>query len=504
MAVMTKEQFQQTYQRAPSSAPLVEPQHVGNGGIMGAAKDVSNFFGAKGLTDLAGSEIAKFGLAASGNMDAANKVQQPNVKDVLGSAIQTGANFIPGVGVGAGIGTKLAAGAATGYAFDVGSKIQNNIPSPFSPGAGTAVGASLPVVGAVARPATAIVSRLLKGLGSGLSGVSSETISKIVDNPQFAQQASQKIAKSGSAKVLEDNARTIVNGVSKIRQEARNAFGAGLEQLKATDINSSKFRESLQPVMDKYGVSAPGTVTGKVTGPHTLSNVEFDDPKNIAKASGLIDRLSSTNLDGGSLRKLADDIENAKYKTATSDERLSFNAFLNDLSGSVKDAINNSTDKLGEINKNFSSDMQLAEATQNIFGKVNFKNLPEVVRASKKLDALFTQKGLEPQVVDDFLKRIGLNPEELKTTEAVRQIENKAPGANSVGLSFGEVARGATAAVVTPDMVKQLSIATGIAKGQLEPFLQSLKPAARAILIQALEQNNQNSSAPPQTGVSPQ
>lgn len=488
---MTKDQFVQQYQRMPSSAPLTEPEHVG-GGIGDVAQGVTDFFGAKGLTDLAGSQIAKLGLATSGHMDAANKVVQPSLKNVVGSAIQTGANFIPGVGVGAGIGTKLAAGAATGYAFDVGSKLQNDTPNPLSPGVGTAVGAALPIAAGVAKPATAIVGRLLKGLGSGLSGVSSETISKIVDNPQFAQRASQKIAQSGSAKVLEDNARTIVNGVSKIRQEARAAFGKGLEGLKATDINSVAFKDSVQPILDKYG----SAVEGKIGGPRSLSNVEFDDPKNIQKASGLIDRLSSTNLDGASLRKLADDIESAKYKTATSDERLSFNAFLNDLSGGVKDAINNSTDKLGEINKNFSNDMQLTEAVQNIFGKVNFKNLPEVVRASKKLDSLFTQKGLEPQVVDDFLKRIGLNPEEIKTTEAVRQIENKAQTANSVGLSFGEVAREATSAVVTPSMVKELSIRTGIAKEMLEPFLRALKPAARAILIQGLEQGRENT--PPQ------
>lgn len=462
---------------------------------MGAAQDVSNFFGAKGLTDLAGSQIAKLGLAASGNMDAANKVVEPSFKDVLGSAVQTGANFIPGAGVGAGLGTKLAAGAATGYAFDVGSKLQNDTPNPLVPGIGTAAGAALPIAAGVAKPAAAIVGRLLKGLGSGLSGVSAETIGKIVDNPEYAQQASQKIAKSGSAKVLEDNARTIINGVSKIRQDARAAFGKGLEGVKATDINSTTFKDSIQPVLDKYG-----SAVEEKTGARTLSNVEFDDPKNIAKASALIDRLSTTDLNGGSLRKLADDIESAKYKTATSDERLSFNAFLNDLSGSVKDAINNSTDKLGEINKNFSQDMQLTEAMQNIFGKVNFRNLPEVVKASKKLDTLFTQKGLEPQVVDDFLKRIGLNPEELKTTEAVRQIESKDQTANSVGLSFGEVAREATSAVVTPDMVRKLSIATGIAKGQLESFLDALKPAARAILIQALERNNQNNSTPPQTG----
>lgn len=47
--------------------------------------------------------------------------------------------------------------------------------------------------------------------------------------------------------------------------------------------------------------------------------MEFEDLR-ILKANELIDRLHSAELDGKSLRKLADDVENSLYKTATSDE----------------------------------------------------------------------------------------------------------------------------------------------------------------------------------------
>ena len=222
----------------------------------------------------------------------------------------------------------------------------------------------------------------------------------------------------------------------------------------------------------------------------------------MQKASYLIDRLSKTDLNGKSLRHLADDIENAAYKVATSDERLSFNVFIRDLSNTLKDAISLSTSKLDEINQRFSQDIQLAETVENIFGRVDFKNLPEVVKASQKLETMFAQKGLAPEVVDNFLSRIGVSPIEFKTAEAVRQISNKIDVANTKGATFAELTRSITSAVITPQMVRDLSIATGMAKEKLIPFLRALKPSARNILIQALLQSEsaqtQNQSLPNQ------
>lgn len=452
--------------------------------ILDIGTGVTNFLGGKAVADTFGAEIAK---AKAKTPEEKNLITQPTLKETAGSALQLGANFIPGVGAEAGLATKIAIGAGTGYAFDVGSKLQNNESKPLVPGVGTAVAGALPVVGAVTKPATAIVGRLLKGLGSGLSGVSAGTIDKIVSNPEFAQQASKKLEQAGNSKILEENAKTIINGVSKIRQEARQSFGQGLEKLSTEDIKPSIFKDKVQPILDKYGVGTEVKNFGNMQGKTTLSNIEFSDPKNIEKAVNLLHKLDTVPLDGKSLRSLANNIENSAYKVTGNDvERLSFNAFIKDLSSSLTDSISASTDKLGEINSKFSQDMQLTEAVQNIFGKVNYKNLPEVVKASQKLEGLFAQKGLAPDVVDSFLKRIGVNPVEFTTSEAVRQISNKSTGANTKGLSVGELVQQATSAVVTPEMVKQLSIKAGMANEKLLPFLQSLKTPARNLVIQAL------------------
>ena len=477
-------------------------------GLDKAAQGITNFVGAKGISEQYGADIAR----TFAPKEQKGLIDYPSLKEVTGSALQTGAMFVPGGAVkpalkgtlsmgGRGAiapvataGAKSAAfaktvgkGAGAGYGMDVGSKLQSDrtVGESVMPGVGTAVGGGLPVAGALLKPANAIVGRLLKGLGSGLSGVSTETIDRIVSNPRMAQQASDKIARAGKERVLEDNARTIVNGVSKVRQEARAAYGNALGALKKEDIDPQKFRQGIQPVLDKYGISSSGV-------DRTLSRVEFSEQKNLNKASDIIDELSRSELDGASVRSLINKIDDAKYKVATTDERLSFNAFLKDLSEGLKSAVNGSTDKLGKMNAQFSTDMELAETVEKIFGKIKFKNLPEVVRASQKLDNMFAQKGLAPEVVDNFLKRIGISPEDFKTTEAVRQISGKESGANARGLGIGEVVQQATSAVVTPEMVKNMSILTGVSQEALEPVLNQMKPFARNALIQVLLLGNQD------------
>lgn len=467
-------------------APIPEQPKSFGQKVLDAGTNVANFAGAKGISEQFGADIARSRLPESQK----GFVEYPTMKEVVGSAIQTGANFIPGVGVGGKLATKVAVGAGTGYAMDVGSKLQNKdkgIGEALVPGVGTIIGAVLPVGGAVVGFGSKILGRLTKGIGSGLSGVSTKTIDSIIENPKVAQQVSKTLAKEGNSKLLEKNAKEIINGVSTIRQQARKAFGDGLETLSETDITPKVFRDSTQKVLDKYGV-----VMEK--GKKVLNGVEFSDPKNITKATELIDRLSKAKLDGKSLRKLADDIENSAYKVATSDERLSFNVFIKDLSASLKESISSSTPKLAEINKVFSQDMQLTQAVEDIFGKVNYKNLSEVVKASKKIETLFAQKGLAPDVIDDFLKRIGVDAGDFKTSEAVRQITDKTTGANTKGLSVGELIQQMTSAVITPQIVRDISIKTGIADKALAPFLTSLKglsPALQKTLIQALLQDQQ-------------
>jgi hypothetical protein len=352
-------------------------------------------------------------------------------------------------------------------------------------GKDTAIAASIEAIlpGAnklIIKPIASIIKRLTKGLASGLSGVSTDAIETIIKNPNKAKEVVTQLEKSGNFAVLEKNAKTIVDGVSKVRQDARKAFGEGLEQLKEADITPKTFRDSVGGFLDSVG----STIKNKVRG---LTNVEFSDPKNIKKASDLIDELQTTKLDGFSLRKLLKKIGDSKFKTATTDERLSFNAFIKDFEKSVNDAVINSTDKLDDINRAFSADMQLAEGMEQIFSKIKFKSSKEINAVSQKLENLFSQKGLSPRNVDDFLNKIGIDPADFKTSEATRQITaGRTEGGNLEGVSFAEFTRKLTSAVLTPETVRDAAILSGKTEPIIKTILEAVAPASRGALIELL------------------
>jgi len=113
------------------------------------ADAVTDFVGARGIVDQYGSSIARTSLKLQGKDKEAELVGNPELRTVVGSAIQTGANFIPGAGAGASLTTKALIGAGTGYAMDVGNSLQQGKKGTdaFTPRIGTVAGGSLPIVG---------------------------------------------------------------------------------------------------------------------------------------------------------------------------------------------------------------------------------------------------------------------------------------------------------------------------------------------------------------------
>lgn len=330
-----------------------------------------------------------------------------------------------------------------------------------------------PVAGAGAK----VVSRLFKGLGSATSGVGTEAIESIIKNPSTARNVVKKLQVGGSESVVRENSNTILTGVRTIRKEARARFGEAIDTLKAVDIKPKTFRNNLQPFFDNYGISTSGKN-------RILDGVEFEKQSLLNKASSLVDDISNSELNGKSLRNIFKKIENSKFKTTGTDtERLSFNAFLNDMGDSVRKSIGQSTTKLDNINADFSSDMQLVEGVEKIFGKMKFYNEKELITASERLSQLFNKKGLAPSTINKFLTRIGVSPEDFRTTEAVRQISEKEITGNSVGTGIGELLKTVTSSIVTPEMVRDVAIKTGITAEKLAPALNALEPAARPVVL---------------------
>lgn len=339
---------------------------------------------------------------------------------------------------------------------------------------------ALPGVGKAIKPVINIVKRLFTGLGAGLSGASTNELKVIANNPKIAQQFSQIIKKEGQEAVLEKNAKTILNGVSKIRQEARSAYAKGLDVLEKTDIKPSVIKNNVLSLLDKNGIKI---VNKKLS----LKNSEILNPTIQKKAKNLILELNGKiSASGKDIRSFMDKLEASKFKSALDPDRQAFNNLVNDIGNGLKKAISESTNKLDDINKMYSKEMDLAQGIENIFGKVKFKNTTELNKVAKKLEGLFSQKGLDESTVNNFLERIGIPTNEFRTSEAVRGIMSKTTGANTKGLTFGEILQQITSSVVTPEAVKNIAIATGIAENVLNSIIKNTAPGVRGAIIKSI------------------
>ena len=129
-------------------------------------------------------------------------------------------------------------------------------------------------------------------------------------------------------------------------------------------------------------------------------------------------------------------------------------------------------------------------AIEKIFGKVKFRNTEERNAIARKLEELSKQKGLDPETVDKFLRKIGVNPNEFRTQEGVRNILTKETGANTKGLSVGETTQQITSSVISPKTVMNIAISAGLTSKQVSAIINSVAPSARATIIKALIEAN--------------
>ncbi len=254
----------QATQAATPAAPAPQKSFVDK--ILGGAQKVSDFFGGKGISDLAGTTIAK----ATVPEDQKQYVSEgPTDKEVLGSVIQVGSMFIPvgrlATGVGAlvkgakvvpkvvGGATKLApltkkaadltgkvvAGGTAGAAFDTGAALQGE----DTGGAATLIGSSLPLI----PPALRGVSKVMRG---STPQTAAEVAGRVVQGNTKAQniaaQALTKLDTSG-VKTYDDLFNTLTKEVEK-----------------KTGLVDAEFAKSTKPVkLDKLTQIIEGE-TGKV------------------------------------------------------------------------------------------------------------------------------------------------------------------------------------------------------------------------------------------------
>jgi len=325
------------------------------------------------------------------------------------------------------------------------------------------------------------LSRVIKGLGAGASGIGTNQLTDIITNPTKAEEVSKILKSKGNRKVLEEEVNKIISGVTKIKSEASRAYGDGLEKLSTVDIKPKVIKDEIKSVIENNG--------GKLsTKGFNLRDTEFaGDSKLVEKANKIINEINNQkDLSGRGVRQLMEMVDKTKLKTATTDTSISFNRFIDEISDGLRNSITKSTDKLDEINAIYSKDIQLSDAIQSIFGDIKFRNLEEINKVSQKIEGLASQKGLSPDILDDFFTRIGQSSKDFRTTEAVRQIMSKSTQANKMGLSFSEITQSLSGGLITPNLIKNIAILTGKTQPYIKKLIENTAPTARATVIKAL------------------
>ena len=347
-------------------------------------------------------------------------------------------------------------------------------------GAGSEVvlpGVSKAVKSVIASP----TKRLMKSLASGVSGQSTEALESIFRQPKTSAAVTKAIKSGDERSIVQAQAQVILDGVKSVKKDAGKKFGEALEQLSKEDIDPIKIRNNTSKVLSANDVS---TVGGKVS----IGDGQIIDEKIQRKAISLVEEVNKQkDLTGSGVRRIMDFIESKKFTTVSGNaDRGAFNKLADDLSGAFKKAVNESTDKLQNANKAFSEERNLVDGIEKIFGKVKFGKDVDLDNIARKVDGIFNKKGLDQFRIDDFLTKIGVEPDKFRSAQATRQLLTKGQPTNTPGGNISEFFRALTGAVVSPELIGSLSRATGRSEQVLTPILRELSPATRAVFVKSI------------------
>jgi hypothetical protein len=176
-------------------------------------------------------------------------------KQEVGSAV-SGLGMLAGGAEleGASLLTKALAGAASGYAVDVGTNLEDNkgpvTGKDFTPGLATAIGTTLPFAGA-------LIKGLLKTVGGFAAGTGEEVIQRAIDNPDAVGAAVKEFA--NNPQKTSELVQTADDALTSFKQKMTTEYGSTLS--------------TLQPAADQAAATAS-----------SLAEQEF---KNAAKGWGV-------------------------------------------------------------------------------------------------------------------------------------------------------------------------------------------------------------------------
>lgn len=209
---LTQEEYVKLRNQGVSKEDILK-QHSSSGFVQTALNvgtGITNFLGGQKVAETFGAEIARARAKTQEEKDIISR-DAPTVGETIGSGIQLGANLIPvgrivgaatkllGRGLGAGaakVAGSVLTGAGLGYTFDVGRNLEQGATGTeaFKPGAGTAFGVSIPllggIVGLAAGKGASAASRKLEEINLRMTPVEKQNLQR--KGQDIARYLSQK------------------------------------------------------------------------------------------------------------------------------------------------------------------------------------------------------------------------------------------------------------------------------------------------------------------------
>lgn len=289
--------------------------------ILGGAEKVSDFFGGKGIADLAGTTIARATVPKEQRQYVS---EGPTDKEVLGSVLQVGSLLAPVGRVATGVsslikgakiapkvtkagvklaplgkkaadlGGKVVAGGATGAAFDVGAGLQGE----DTGGAGTIIGAGLPLV----PPA-------LKGISKAFPGSTPQTASDIAGRiiQSKGNVRAEKIASEALPLVDTKGVKTYEDLFKRITDTVDTKI-AGVDKEFAKNATPMKLKNLTQTLESESGKATAKVnyVRDALSQLNTLYKRTKDLPNQL-KIQDLLKKARSVGLTPSEINQLARD-----------------------------------------------------------------------------------------------------------------------------------------------------------------------------------------------------
>lgn len=290
------------------------------------------------IGDLATGGVKKFMANAPSN--ATNIPQLAGA--YAGNAGEIATAALPGVGAGAKLAVRTAAGAGQGYASDVSTNLAEGKANPLMPGFGTAVGAVLPGTGAAASAAK---NTAVKFADDAAPRVINSLIKPLAKDFSYGKNPGRAVAALG---ITANNFDDLASKINQARQSTGQQIGAlGAQLSKQPDISVVSSLDHLNDAMRTAATQNNASLLNRLQAvkqsiTHVLEPAT-DEAGNVS-----IQAMGQRNLDKLDFQGARDVLRNigdmTQFTGNPSDDKI-VNGALKQVYGSIKGATLDAADK---------------------------------------------------------------------------------------------------------------------------------------------------------------